>query len=113
MALLRTYRFTDKDPVVDELRTMVKDAGLDKRLEILAELASLHKSTPKNLFHGDTKRPQNATVMAIAHATGHKRQWVKDRSINVDEELVFARKWNAREQEKRAAEHPTKKKKRA
>lgn len=113
MALLRTYRFVDKDPVCDELRTLVHDAGLSKKLKIVAELANLHPSTIKNLFHGATKRPQNATVMAIGTSLGYKRDWVRDRDLNVEEELVFARQWNKREKAKQEANRPVRKKKRA
>jgi hypothetical protein len=112
MALLRTYRFTDKDPVVDELRTLVNDVGLSRKLTIVATLANLHPSTVRNLFHGDTKKPQNATVMGIATCTGHVRKWVKERELNIDEELEVARQWNKREKEKRAANGATRKKKR-
>jgi hypothetical protein len=113
MALLRTYRFIEKDPVVDELRTLVNDVGLSKKLTIVATLANLHPSTVKNLFHGDTKRPQNATAMAIATCVGYTRKWVKEHELNVDKELEVARQWNKREKEKRLANGPVRKKKRA
>lgn len=111
MGLLRTYRFIDKDPVCDELRTIVHEAGLSKKLRIVAELANLHHSTIKNLFHGATRRPQNATVMAIGTSLGYKREWVKDRELNVEEELVFARQWNKREKEKQEANRAPRKRK--
>jgi hypothetical protein len=98
---------------VDELHTLIEDEGLFGRLAIVAELASLHKSTIHNLFHGGTRRPQNATVMSIVTSLGYQRKWVKERKLNVEEELVFARKWNTREKEKSSAARPSKKKKRA
>jgi hypothetical protein len=114
MALLRTYRFTDKDLVVDELHTILDDEGLFARLKHVAELASLHPQTLQNLFHGSTRRPQNATVMAIITAVGWERKFVRARKLNIDEELVLARAWNKREKAKQAAQHPAhKKKKRA
>jgi hypothetical protein len=103
MALLRTYRFVDKDPVIDELRTIVNDEGLSKRLASVATLANLHPSTVKNMFHGATKKPQNATVMGIITALGYERKWIKARKLNVEQELVFAKQWNKRESEKLTA----------
>jgi transcriptional regulator with XRE-family HTH domain len=114
MGLLRTYRFTDKDPVTGELQTLLEDEGLFKNLKTVAELSGLHPSTVKNIFHGGTKRPQNATVMAIATSIGYKRgPWMKSRDLNVEQELEFARKWNQRERERRAKLRPPKKRKRA
>jgi hypothetical protein len=110
MALLRTYRFVDKDPVIDELRTLVNDEGLSKKLSIVATLANLHPSTVKNMFHGATKRPMNSTVMGIVTSLGYERKWVKARKLNVEEEVVFAKQWNKREKEKLAANRPVRKK---
>jgi hypothetical protein len=110
MALLRTYRFVDKDPVIDELRTLVNDEGLSKKLSIVATLANLHPSTVKNMFHGATKKPQNATVMGIVTSLGYERQWVKKRKLNVEEEVVFAKQWNKREKEKMVVNRTTRKK---
>jgi hypothetical protein len=111
MSFLRTYRFTDKDPVVDELHTLLEDEGLFQRLRHVAELASLHPSTTHNLFHGKTRRPQNATVMAIITSVGYERKFVRTRKLNFNEELVLARAWNKREKAKRS--DTTKKRKRA
>jgi len=99
--MLRTYRFIDKDPVIDELRTIVQDEGLYKRLRIVAELSNLSPSTLSALFHGATRKPQNATVMAIATCLGYERTWRKARKLNADEELVLAKAWNKREKERR------------
>jgi hypothetical protein len=109
MALLRTYRFIDKDPVCDECRTIINDEGLSKRLSIVATLANLHPSTVKNMLHGATKKPQNATVMAILTSLGYTRKIVKERKLNIEEELVFAKQWNKKEREKQA-NRPAKKK---
>jgi hypothetical protein len=110
---LRTYRFIDKDPVCDELRTLVQDEGLYTRLKILAELTNLAHSTLHNLFHGGTRRPQNATAMAIGTALGYKREWVKERKLDVEKELEFARAWNIKERKRleaaREKDKPTRK----
>lgn len=104
--VLRTYRFIDKDPVKDELQTMLQDEGLfsKKNMGKLAALASLSKSTLDNLFFGDTRKPQNATVMALVTAVGYERKFVKVRKLNFDEELVFARQWNKKQAERLASD---------
>lgn len=115
--ILRTYRFMDKDPVKDELQTLLQDEGLmsKKGLRQVATLSNLSFSTLDNLFFGDTRKPQNATVMAIATSVGYERKWVKGRKLNIEEELEFARAWNKKEQarlERERAKEPRKPKKR-
>jgi transcriptional regulator with XRE-family HTH domain len=113
---LRTYRFLDKDPVVDELRTLVGDRGLDKQLGHLAELAGVARSTVHNLFNGETKKPQNRTVMGIATSIGYRREWVST-EFDLDTELKAARAWNVKERKRveelrEKAGNPRKRKKR-
>jgi hypothetical protein len=98
--ILRTYRFLDKDPVIDELRTLIQDEGLFSRLDLVSELANLAPATLQALFHGQTRRPQNATVMAIATALGYQRSWTKERKLNAEEEVILARAWNKRERKR-------------
>lgn len=112
--LLRKYRFIDKDPVCDELRTLVTDRGLIDELARVAELAGLAPSTVYNLFNGETKKPQNRTVMGIATSIGYRREWVSQ-DFNLEQELAAARKWNAKEKERVAAlrtKQPTKRSRR-
>jgi hypothetical protein len=80
----------------------------------VAALASLAPTTLHNLFFGGTRRPQNATVMAIVTAVGYERKFVKARKLNFDEELVFARAWNKKQAQRLAGERakPKKRKKR-
>lgn len=64
-----TYLFTDKDPVVDVLRTMKRDAEFtDKEI---ADRSGVSIGTVKKWFGGNTKRPQFATVAAAAVAMGY------------------------------------------
>ena len=66
----KSYVFVDKDPVIDALRTAVSDAK--------ASYAELHAgsgvspATIRNWFHGETRRPQFATVAAVARTLGKK-----------------------------------------
>jgi len=93
----RTYRWRDKDPVCDELRTMLQDVGLYNRLGHVAILSGRSLGTIKGIFHGETKRPQNNTIMSIATSAGFDRKWVRERKFNIEEELVIARAWNKKE----------------
>lgn len=97
--VLRTYRFIDKDPVKDKLQTMLQDEGLfgKKNMSRVAALASLSPSTLDNLFFGDTRKPQHATVMAIVTACGYEMEFKRARKLNFEEELVFARQWNKKQ----------------
>jgi hypothetical protein len=99
--ILRPYNFVDKDPVIDEVRTVITDEGLFKKLGTVADLSSLSRTTLDNWFHGDTKRPQYASVMAVMLSLGYDRKWIKSREINLDKELEFARAWLKRERVKR------------
>jgi hypothetical protein len=89
----RTYNFIDKDPVIDEMRTLVKDEGLIKKLNIVHELSGVSVSTLNNWFAGETKAPQNRTVSAVATALGYERKWEKTKTINVERELAAAKRW--------------------
>lgn len=64
-----TYAFKDKDPVIDEMRTIVKDSG-KSYAQISAE-SGVSPTTPRNWFYGNTRRPQFATVKAMAIALDH------------------------------------------
>ena len=64
-----TYNFIEKDPVIDVLRTMKKDAEMtDTDISVKSKVAV---STLKGWFGGKTKRPRFATVAAAALAMGH------------------------------------------
>lgn len=63
-----SYMFRDKDPVIDIMRTMVKDAGV-KHSTIRAN-SGVSPATLRGWFHGKTRRPQFATVEAVARSLG-------------------------------------------
>lgn len=80
MKLYKSYMFRNKDPVIDELRTLLTDAygrvGYKSYKQIEQDggptTACLH-----NWFEGETKRPQSASIEAAGRALGFKRVWVK------------------------------------
>lgn len=83
MRLYKSYMFKDKDPAIDELRTVIQRAhGGVNKLNHKA-LASIEKdggptvSCMRAWFFGDTKRPTNATLEAAGRALGYRRVWRK------------------------------------
>jgi hypothetical protein len=64
--LYKTYSFKDKDPVIDTLRTAFQD-GKHEIIELSAQ-SGVSPTCIYNWFYGPTKRPQHATVMAVARA---------------------------------------------
>lgn len=102
----RTYRFIKKDPICDEIATLVDDAGLRGKHNTgkVAILATLAKATVDNLLYGDTRSPQNRTIMSIATALGYERSWKRTTNkFDVEAELAKARAY-IKEQRKLIAE---------
>ena len=64
----RSYVFRTKDPVIDTIRTAVQDSGLSYT-DISAD-SGVSAGTLTNWFTGSTRRPQFATVNAIARSLG-------------------------------------------
>lgn len=92
----RTYRFTEKDPVCGEVMNLVDEAGLrgKKNTGKIAVLATLAKGTVDALLYGDTKRPRNSTVMAIATSLGYVRTWQRTTNkFDLEAELKDARQF--------------------
>lgn len=64
----RSYMFKDKDPAIDIVRKIVPSNGTYMHI---AEKSGVSQSTMRNWFRGKTKRPQFATLQAVARAMGH------------------------------------------
>jgi len=73
--LYRSYSFKDRDPVIDELRTIIKDEGA--KYSQVHEMSGVSITTLNNWFgpKGKTKRPQSATTEAVGRSLGYKRVW--------------------------------------
>ena len=67
----RTYRFIDKDPIIDAVRTVVEDTHLSHHK--VHEVSGVAQATLDNWFEGSTRRPQNTTVTAVTSALGYVR----------------------------------------
>jgi hypothetical protein len=66
----KSYNFTDKDPIIDEIRTIYQDSGVNyKWIEANSGVTS---TTLSAWFTGKTKKPQAATINAVLRAMGYK-----------------------------------------
>jgi DNA-binding phage protein len=72
--LYTSYSFIEKDPIIDKLRTVVSDQHA--KYSTIEKDSGVSSTTLHNWFKGDTKRPQFATVMAVARALGHDLELV-------------------------------------
>ena len=62
----KSYNFQDKDPIIDEIRTVVQASGWS-HLRIQEE-SGVTAKTLRDWFQGQTRRPQAATLNAVARA---------------------------------------------
>ena len=75
MKLYRSYNFVDKDPVIDRVRTMIKDAGVSH--DEIERRSGVTTQTLRNWFSGRTKRPLHSTVMAVVRCLGYEMAFVR------------------------------------
>ena len=66
----KSYSFTEKDPIIDEVRTVFQDAGVTKQW--VEENSGVTSTTLHAWFDGKTCKPQAATVNAVLRALGKK-----------------------------------------
>ena len=71
----KSYSFRTKDPVIDELRTIVRDSG--KSYKDIASASNVSRGTLVGWFHGKTRRPQSAPIEAVGRSLGYHRKWVR------------------------------------
>jgi transcriptional regulator with XRE-family HTH domain len=89
LKLYKSYMFKDKDPIIDRMRTILSDEGL--KASEACELSGISPTTLHNWFKGETRRPQFATVMALARSIGYDVQLVRP-SRNVSGSKVTLQK---------------------
>jgi transcriptional regulator with XRE-family HTH domain len=68
MYLTYVFRKEEQDPIIDELRTLMKDTGLT--VKEISEKSGLNHNTISRWINGDTRRPQYASVVAAVRAMG-------------------------------------------
>jgi predicted transcriptional regulator len=66
----KSYNFVDKDPMIDQVRTVILDSTMTYRA--IADLSGVTETTIRNWLDGSTKRPQAATFNAVLRACGYK-----------------------------------------
>jgi transcriptional regulator with XRE-family HTH domain len=102
LRIYRTYRYINKNPVIDKTRTLLQDEGVYKNLKVVSEITGVAVSTLDGWFNGDTKNPFHQTIAAVVTGFGYEEQFVKKREINLDAEREAAAKWReARERLKK------------
>jgi len=99
--IYRSYEFIDKDPVIDQVKTMIEKERLLKKPGIIHEISGVSRATIHNWFYGETRRPQYATVMAIAHSLGYQSGFRQTEKVNVEAARKAATKWRERQEEKK------------
>lgn len=81
IVVYKSYMFRNKDPVIDELRTVFKDEGLlnSKGFKAVQGRGAAKAGTYRNWFNGTTRRPQFASIQATAKALGYSYKLTKDK----------------------------------
>jgi predicted transcriptional regulator len=69
LKLIKSYNFTDKDPIVDKMRGPIRRSRMTEK-EIATD-TGLHIQTVRNIFGGKTKHPRYSTVIKIMRCCGH------------------------------------------
>lgn len=103
VTIYRTYRWLDKDPIIDAVRTTVKDEKLSN-YEV-HQISGVATATLDNWFAGNTRKPQNATVTAVTSALGYVRRdslnkdgtitvgYAKSRQLDWQDEIEKQANW--------------------
>lgn len=79
------YRFIEKDPVIDVIRTEAQRYGNlgPEQLNKLAYDAGISPTTLRNWFSGDTKRPLSLTTRFVLEALDVKIQYVRGNGTTI------------------------------
>lgn len=71
----KSYSFKDKDPVIDEVRTIIEREKAS--YQEISEKSGVSAHTPYSWLEGATRRPQHATLMAVVRCLGYDYKLVK------------------------------------
>jgi hypothetical protein len=82
--LYRTYRWIDKDPAIDAIRTVVQGEKL--KANAVHEISGVATGTLEGWFSGGTRKPHNSTLTAVSSALGY----VRHDHLNADGSVVVA-----------------------
>jgi signal recognition particle subunit SEC65 len=75
----KSYSFTDKDPIIDEVATAIRDCGVNYKW--IEQESGVTAATLYGWFYGKTKKPQAATINAVVRALGYKLALIQYRAI--------------------------------
>jgi transcriptional regulator with XRE-family HTH domain len=76
----KSYNFINKDPVVDRLRTIIADEGMNYKE--IHEASGVSTATMWAWFKGPTRRPTHAAVAAVAATMGYSFELTQRKSAN-------------------------------
>jgi hypothetical protein len=79
----KSYNFVDKDPMIDQVRTVV--LGSTMTYKAIANASGVAENTIRNWLDGATKKPQAATFNAVLRTCGYKLSIIP---IGVAEEVA-------------------------
>jgi hypothetical protein len=79
------YRFIDKDPVIDVIRTEAQRYGnlSHSQLLKLSLDSGVSVSTLHNWFNGDTRRPQSLSTRFVLQALGVAIRYVREDGTSI------------------------------
>jgi predicted transcriptional regulator len=80
----KSYSFVDKDPMIDQVRTIIQDSG--KTYKHIAEDSGVNTGTIRKWLDGATKKPQAASLNAVLRSLGWK---LSLRPLSVEEVVRF------------------------
>ena len=66
----KSYNFVDKDPMIDQVRTVIQDTKMTYKT--IAEASGVSALTIRKWLDGGTKKPQAATFNAVLRVCGYK-----------------------------------------
>ena len=64
----KSYNFVDKDPMIDQVRTVITDSHM--MYKDIAEASGVTTQTIRGWLDGRTRKPQAATFNAVLRACG-------------------------------------------
>lgn len=117
----RTYRFIDKAPTIDAVRTMVQDEGLNNHQ--VSQISGVAGGTLAGWFDGDTRNPFDSTLTAVTSSLGYVRRddlqrdgtvrvgYIKARAYNYQKEIERAADWLLKQNSGRRKPRATRRKK--
>jgi transcriptional regulator with XRE-family HTH domain len=100
--IYRTYRWRDKNPIIDALRTIKEQERLN--YSQISQLSGVAAATMKNWFEGDTRKPFDHTATAMSSALGYVRHDRLRKDGTVAPAFEKARAYDWRDELERAAD---------